>query len=390
MNLRENEWAATIPVPTRLCILAWFFPGRTYNAQPFIDVLRMAGNDTINQFADPYLGETWQSLGAVRRVEERRGVLEIEARLGYPAAGIAGELEQRLSEAVGGRVALSLSFEAPTLSAGPNLPGVKNVVAVASGKGGVGKSTTAVNLALALAREGARVGILDADIYGPSLGIMLGVPAGKRPQVKDEKHFIPIEAHGLQSMSMSFLVTKETPMVWRGPMASSALTQMLGQTMWDRLDYLVVDMPPGTGDIQLTLSQRAAVAGAVIVTTPQDIALQDAAKGIEMFRKVNVPVLGIIENMGLHVCPACGHQSHIFGAGGGERIAATYGTALLATLPLATEIREQTDSGAPTVAVDPDGTLGRAYRDGARRLAARLWQIARAAAAAPKISMTDD
>jgi ATP-binding protein involved in chromosome partitioning len=219
---------------------------------------------------------------------------------------------------------------------------------------------------------------------------MLGVPVGQRPEVKDEKFFVPIKAHGLQAMSMSFLVTKETPMVWRGPMASSALTQMLGQTAWDRLDYLVVDMPPGTGDIQLTLSQRAKVAGAVIVTTPQDIALQDAAKGIEMFRKVTVPVLGIVENMGLHICPKCGHESHIFGAGGGERIARDYGTVLLATLPLASEIREQVDSGRPTVAVDPDGALARAYRDGARHLAARLWQIARGAATAPRISMSDD
>jgi ATP-binding protein involved in chromosome partitioning len=350
----------------------------------------MASNDVLDLFADPYLGESWKSLGAFRRREQRGEVLELDVVLGYPATGIAADLQQRLSEAVGSRVALSLTFDAPALSAGPNLPGVKNIVAVASGKGGVGKSTTAVNLALALAREGARVGILDADIYGPSLGVMLGVPPGKRPEVKDEKFFVPIKAHGLQSMSMSFLVTKETPMVWRGPMASSALTQMLSQTLWDRLDYLVVDMPPGTGDIQLTLSQRAAVAGAVIVTTPQDIALQDAAKGIEMFRKVDVPVLGIVENMGLHICPACGHQSHIFGAGGGARIAQSYGTVLLATLPLATEIREQADSGAPTVAVDPDGALGRVYRDGARHLAARLWQIARGAAAAPQISMTDD
>ncbi len=234
------------------------------------------------------------------------------------------------------------------------------------------------------------MGILDADIYGPSLGIMLGVPVGKRPEVSDEKFFVPIKAHGLQSMSMSYLVTKETPMVWRGPMASSALTQMLTQTRWDRLDYLIVDMPPGTGDIQLTLSQRAKLAGAVIVTTPQDIALQDAAKGIEMFAKVDVPVLGIVENMGLHICPACGHESHIFGAGGGARIAQTYGTHLLATLPLAMQIREQADAGTPTVAVDPDGLLAASYREGARHLAARLWQIARRAAAAPTISMSED
>jgi len=350
----------------------------------------MANLDALNAFADPYLGETWQTLGCVKRAEERGGVVEVDVALGYPAEGLARELTQRLSDAVGAPVELDLTFAPPALSASPSVRGVGNIVAIASGKGGVGKSTTAVNLALALAREGARVGILDADIYGPSLGIMLGVPPNQRPEVKDEKFFLPIKAHGLQSMSMSYLVTKQTPMVWRGPMASSALTQMLSQTLWDRLDYLVVDMPPGTGDIQLTLSQRAAVAGAVIVTTPQDIALQDAAKGIEMFRKVTVPVLGIVENMGLHVCPKCGFESHIFGAGGGERIARDYGTVLLATLPLAIEIREQADSGKPTVVADPDGTLARAYRDGARHLAARLWQISRGAAAAPRISMTDD
>ncbi len=350
----------------------------------------MASIDALDRFADPYLGDTWQSLGAVRRVERRGAVVEIDAVLGYPARGLVDDLTRRLSNTVGEDVELSLGFEAPTLSASETLRGVKNIVAIASGKGGVGKSTTAVNLALALAKEGARVGILDADIYGPSLGIMLGVPVGQRPEVKDEKFFLPIKAHGLQAMSMSFLVTKETPMVWRGPMASSALTQMLNQTVWDRLDYLVVDMPPGTGDIQLTLAQRAAVAGAVIVTTPQDIALQDAAKGIEMFRKVTVPVLGVVENMALHICPECGHQSHIFGEGGGDRIARDYATVLLATLPLAVQIREQADSGRPTVAADPDGVLAQSYRDGARHLAARLWKISRAAAAAPRISMTDD
>ncbi len=350
----------------------------------------MSNIDALDRFADPYLGDTWQSLGVFRRVEQRGAHLEIDVVLGYPAEGLKDDLTKRLSDAVGADVALSLGFEAPALSVSETLRGVKNIVAIASGKGGVGKSTTAVNLALALAKEGARVGILDADIYGPSLGIMLGVPVGQRPEVKDEKLFLPIKAHGLQAMSMSFLVTKATPMVWRGPMASSALTQMLNQTVWDRLDYLVVDMPPGTGDIQLTLAQRAAVAGAVIVTTPQDIALQDAAKGIEMFRKVTVPVLGIVENMGLHICPECGHQSHIFGAGGGERIAHDYATVLLATLPLAMQIREQADSGRPTVAADPDGALAGCYRDGARHLAARLWQVSRAATAAPRISMTDD
>jgi len=346
--------------------------------------------EVVARLEDPYLALAWGELGALDSVREERGVCIVEATLGYPAHGAIAGLEQRLSQLVGMPAKLSLSFRPPVLSQGRAIRGVKNIVAVASGKGGVGKSTTAVNLALALEQEGARVGVLDADIYGPSLGIMLGVPGGRRPDVKDEKFFVPIKAHGIVAMSMSFLVTRETPMVWRGPMASGALTQLLNQTLWEDLDYLIVDMPPGTGDIQLTLSQQAALAGAVIVTTPQDLALQDAIKGIEMFRKVGVPVLGIVENMGLHVCPECGHESHIFGAGGGARVAEQYGTVLLSTLPLASEIRAQTDSGNPTVAADPQGRIAQIYRDAARRLAARLWQIARTAAAGPTISVSDD
>jgi ATP-binding protein involved in chromosome partitioning len=350
----------------------------------------MAAADRVRSFADPYLGASWGELGAVESVREADGGCEVVVSLGYPAAGRHAELERALSERTGTPVALTLKFRPPALSQGRSMRGVRNIVAVASGKGGVGKSTTAVNLALALEREGGRVGVLDADIYGPSLGIMLGVPAGRRPDVKDEKFFVPIKAHGVAAMSMSFLVTRETPMVWRGPMASGALTQMLNQTLWDDLDYLVVDMPPGTGDIQLTLAQQAAVAGAVIVTTPQDLALQDAIKGIEMFRKVGVPVLGIVENMGLHVCPKCGHESHIFGSGGGERAARDYDTVLLATLPLSLDIRAQADSGRPTVAADPEGRIAAIYRDAARHLAARLWQIARSASAAPTIAVSDD
>ncbi|MEE4298010.1 MAG: iron-sulfur cluster carrier protein ApbC, partial [Pseudomonadales bacterium] len=266
---------------------------------------------------------------------------------------------------------------------------VRNVIAVASGKGGVGKSTTAVNLALALAAEGARVGLLDADIYGPSQGLMLGVAPGTRPEVLEQKAFVPIRAHGIEAMSMSFLADDATPMVWRGPMVSGALQQLIGQTAWSDLDYLIVDMPPGTGDIQLTLSQRIPVAGAVIVTTPQDIALLDAIKGIEMFRKVDVPVLGIVENMSVHVCSACGHTEHLFGAGGGAKVAERYGTALLGALPLAMDIREQADSGRPTVVADPDGPTAGIYRDMARLLAARL--AARGGATrVPAISITDD
>ena len=268
---------------------------------------------------------------------------------------------------------------------------VKQVIAVASGKGGVGKSTTAVNLALALDAEGAKVGLLDADIYGPSQGMMLGVDADRRPAVKDGKFFEPIRAHGIKAMSMSFMVTDKTPMVWRGPMASGALQQILTQTLWEDLDYLVVDMPPGTGDIQLTLSQKVPVAGAVIVTTPQDIALLDAAKGIEMFRKVDIPVLGILENMSVYTCPNCGETNHLFGAGGGARVAQELGVPLLGELPLAMQIREQADGGTPTVKADPDSAIAQLYRRAARHVAARLWQgEAQNGQSQPTIRMVDD
>lgn len=249
---------------------------------------------------------------------------------------------------------------------------IKHIIAVASGKGGVGKSTTAVNLALALQAQGARVGLLDADVYGPSQQVMLGVADGVRPQQQGEQYLLPIEAHGLKTMSMGYLVTDRTPMVWRGPMAGGALTQMLEQTLWGELDYLVIDMPPGTGDIQLTLSQKANVSGAVIITTPQDIALLDAQKGIEMFRKVDVPILGIIENMAVHVCTQCGHQEHIFGEHGGERIARDYGVPLLASLPLALSIREQSDAGNPTVIAEPESAVTALYLEAAAAVQAAL------------------
>ncbi len=249
---------------------------------------------------------------------------------------------------------------------------VKHIVAVASGKGGVGKSTTAVNLALALASGGARVGILDADIYGPSLPVILGIPSGTRPRVQGDRFFLPVETMGLKSMSMGYLATEQTPLVWRGPMAGSALVQMLTQTLWGELDYLIVDMPPGTGDIQLSLAQKAQLSGAVIVTTPQDIALLDARKGIEMFAKVNVPVLGIVENMAMHTCSHCGHEEHIFGAGGGEKVAREYDTELLGSLPLKRSIMESTGSGKPSVAANPDSVESQCYRDIARRLSEKL------------------
>ncbi len=269
---------------------------------------------------------------------------------------------------------------------------IKHIIAVASGKGGVGKSTVAVNLALALQTDGAKVGLLDADIYGPSQQMMLGIGDDVRPEQKDDKYLLPVFAHGLATMSMGFLVTDRTPMVWRGPMAAGALTQMLEQTLWGELDYLIIDMPPGTGDIQLTLSQKARVAGAVIVTTPQDIALLDARKGIEMFRKVDIPVLGIVENMAVHTCSACGHQEHVFGENGGQRVAGDYGVPLLGSLPLALAIREQTDGGNPTVAAEPDSPTSMLFR----RAAEALQQAVTAQGSAgmvkqfPDISIDDD
>jgi ATP-binding protein involved in chromosome partitioning len=266
---------------------------------------------------------------------------------------------------------------------------IRHIIAVASGKGGVGKSTTAVNVALALKVLGMKVGLLDADIYGPSQQMMLGVAEGTQPRQQDGKYLLPVEAHGLKTMSMGYLVTERTPMVWRGPMAGGALAQMLEQTLWGELDYLVIDMPPGTGDIQLTLSQKASVAGAVIVTTPQDIALMDAQKGIEMFRKVDIPILGVVENMAVHVCSNCGHREHIFGADGGQRIAREYGVNLLGSLPLALSIREQTDSGRPTVVAEPESPVTAIFLEIARAIHATL-ESGDADREFPAISISDD
>ena len=266
------------------------------------------------------------------------------------------------------------------------LPGVRHVVAVASGKGGVGKSTVAVNLALAFKAEGAKAGILDADIYGPSQPLMLG--SKDRPTSPDGKRMNPIQAHGLQAMSIGFLIDDDQPMIWRGPMVTQALQQMLAETVWDDLDYLVIDLPPGTGDVQLSLSQRIPMSGAVIVTTPQDIALLDARKALQMFKRVEVPVLGIVENMSTHVCGKCGHEEAIFGTGGGARMAREYGVELLGQLPLDITIREQADGGNPTVAADPESPLARRYRDIARKAMARIAGVP--ATNFPTISITED
>lgn len=335
----------------------------------------------VREYRDPYLGKDLYELGAVRSLSaDDAGRVSLAVELPYPCQGIAGAMQQILTNALENVEAVESAdvqvgqriFAARVAKDLPPVPGVKNIIAVASGKGGVGKSTTSVNLALALQAEGARVGILDADIYGPSIGMMLGVPEGQRPETRENKYFVPIRVHGLQANSMAFVVTEKTPMIWRGPMVSGAVLQLLQQTLWDEVDYLVVDMPPGTGDIQLTLAQKVPVTGAVIVTTPQDIALLDARKGIEMFRKVNIPVLGVVENMSVHICSHCGHEEPLFGEGGGERIAEEYQTELLGQLPLHRTIREQTDSGSPSVVAEPDSEVARRYRDIARRVGAIL------------------
>jgi ATP-binding protein involved in chromosome partitioning len=347
----------------------------------------VAGN-----YVEPHLGLPLAEAKAVKSVRLDAGEVVVEVELGFPLSRGREHLARALSDllaanpAVGpARVEVGWRVQPHAVQGGLEpLPGIANVLAVASGKGGVGKSTTAVNLALALALDGARVGLLDADIYGPSQPRMMGL-SGERPTSPDGRLIEPLEAYGVKVMSIGFLVEEEQPMVWRGPMVTQALTQLLGGTSWGELDYLVVDMPPGTGDIQLTLSQRVPVSGAVIVTTPQDIALLDARKGLRMFQKVAVPVLGIVENMSTHVCSKCGHEEPIFGSGGGERMAAQYGVALLGSLPLDIRIREQTDGGRPTVVAEPDGPVGRAYLEMARRTAARLALAASAGSASPRI-----
>ena len=349
--------------------------------------------NALKNLVDANTKKDFVSGKSVKNIKISGNDVSLDILLGYPAKSVWGEIktliENHLKSALPGigRVEANVSSKVVShaVQRGVKLvDGVKNIIAVASGKGGVGKSTTAVNLALALAAEGARVGVLDADVYGPSQPTMLGISGN--PDSADGKSMQPMTNYGLQVMSIGFLIDADTPMIWRGPMATQALDQLLHQTQWDNLDYLVVDLPPGTGDIQLTLAQRVPVSAAVIVTTPQDIALLDAKKALKMFEKVEVPVLGIIENMAVHVCTKCGHAEHVFGAGGGERMAAQYGVPLLGSLPLDIRIREQADGGAPSVAADPDSPVSRIYRDIARRAAARLsLQAKNKAAGFPKI-----
>ena len=313
-------------------------------------------------------------------VAEDGGRAAVSLVLGVPLAGFRAGLQASVAEALAregrslGHLELQqrIAAHAPQGALAP-LPRVRNVLAVASGKGGVGKSTTAVNLALALAADGARVGVLDADVYGPSVPTMLGLSG--RPDSPDGKSIEPMRAHGIEAMSIGLMVEQDTPMIWRGPMATSALTQLLEQTLWGGdvgLDYLVVDLPPGTGDIQLTLAQKIPVAGAIVVTTPQEVATLDARKAVRMFEKVHVPVLGLVENMAVHVCTHCGHAEHLFGEGGGARMAEAYGLPLLGALPLEKAIREQGDAGVPVVAAAPGSAAADAYRALGRNVAARL------------------
>ncbi|MCA1798789.1 MAG: iron-sulfur cluster carrier protein ApbC [Xanthomonadaceae bacterium] len=327
---------------------------------------------------DPWLGCDLYTAKAVRELVVDGDRVRARIEVGFPLGAYAGELKERVRGVLAavpdvGTVEVEVAWKVAAHAVQRQLQpmaGIRNVIAVASGKGGVGKSTTAVNLALALAGEGATVGLLDADIYGPSQPRMLG--ASGRPQSPDGKSVDPVVAHGLKTMSIGYLIDEAQPMVWRGPMVTQALTQLLGETNWGELDYLIVDMPPGTGDTQLTLSQKVPVAGAVIVTTPQDIALLDARKGLEMFRKVEVAVLGVIENMSTHICSKCGHEEHLFGSGGGERLATQYDAPFLGSLPLDIRIREQTDGGRPTVVAEPDSDIAAAYRAIARRMTAQL------------------
>jgi ATP-binding protein involved in chromosome partitioning len=337
----------------------------------------------LSVVVDPNTNKDFVSSKSLKNIQVDGGNVALDVELGYPAksqiAGIRSAVIAALRQIPGVEnvsVNVTQKIISHTVQRGLKvMPNVKNIIAVASGKGGVGKSTTAVNLALALAAEGASVGLLDADIYGPSQPMMLGVSG--RPQTLDGKSMEPLENHGVQVSSVGFLIDPDEPMVWRGPMVTQALQQLLEQTNWRSLDYLIVDMPPGTGDIQLTLAQKVPVTGAVIVTTPQDIALLDARKGVKMFEKVGIPILGVVENMSTHICSNCGHVEAIFGSGGGEKMSTDFNIEFLGKLPLQLSIREQTDSGTPTVVAEPDGAVARIYKEIARKVAIKVAEQAK-------------
>ncbi len=335
----------------------------------------------LSEITDLSTGKDYVKSKEARNIRINGCNVALDIVLGYPAKSVIQRIRKQVTDKLAtipgiGSVNVDVSSKivSHSVQRGVKLiPGVKNIIAVASGKGGVGKSATAVNLALALAAEGASVGILDADIYGPSQPQMLGITG--RPESLDGKNLEPMMAHGIQAMSIGLLVDTDSPMVWRGPMVTQALQQLLNETRWHDVDYLIIDMPPGTGDIQLTLAQKVPVTGAVIVTTPQDIALLDARKGLKMFEKVGIPIIGIVENMSTHICSSCGHEEHIFGAGGGDKMCKDYSTELLGSLPLDIRIREQTDAGRPTVVADPDGQVAEIYRSIARRIAVKVDEL---------------
>jgi len=341
-------------------------------------VTREQIESAIKQYIDPCLQQDLVSAKCIKNIAIEGDKATVDVLLGFPAKGHEAALIDKMKEQIVGidgisdvAITVSTKIEAHTAQKGVQpIEGVKNIIAIASGKGGVGKSTTAVNLALALQAEGASVGILDADIYGPSQPRMLGV--SDKPESKDGKSLEPLMGHGVQSMSIGYLIEEETPMIWRGPMVTQALEQLLNDTRWNDVDYLVIDLPPGTGDIQLTLAQKVPVSGALIVTTPQDIALLDARKALKMFEKVDVTVLGVVENMSIHICSQCGHEEHIFGQGGGQSMSDEYNVDFIGSLPLDKQIREEVDAGKPTVVSDPDGRITQIYREIARRVAAKL------------------
>lgn len=335
--------------------------------------------NSLKTLLDPNTGRDFISSKSAKNIQINGNNISLDIVLGYPAKSVMSNVQalviehlkkldgvDNVSVNIGSRIAAHKAQQGVTL-----LPNVKNVIAIASGKGGVGKSTTSVNLALALAAEGASVGLLDADIYGPSQPQMLGISGG-RPESADGKSMEPMQAHGIQAMSIGFLIDNDTPMVWRGPMVTGALEQLLRETKWRDLDYLIIDLPPGTGDIQLTLAQKIPVTGAIIVTTPQDIALLDARKGLKMLEKVGIPILGIVENMSTHICSNCGHEEHIFGAGGGALMCKDFNVDLLGSLPLDIKIRVQSDGGTPTVVAEPDGEIAAIYKKIARAAAVKI------------------